>query len=44
MYTSGSTGRPKGVMLTHAQIMAGASIVSTSLEITERDRILAALP
>lgn len=44
MYTSGSTGRPKGVMLTHAQILAGAAIVSDYLEITESDRILAALP
>jgi acyl-CoA ligase (AMP-forming) (exosortase A-associated) len=44
LYTSGSTGKPKGVMLSHAQIMAGASIVSAYLEITEKDRILAALP
>jgi acyl-CoA ligase (AMP-forming) (exosortase A-associated) len=44
LYTSGSTGRPKGVMLSHAQIMAGASIVSTYLQITERERILAVLP
>jgi acyl-CoA ligase (AMP-forming) (exosortase A-associated) len=44
LYTSGSTGRPKGVMLTHAQIRAGSSIVSTYLEITEADRILAVLP
>jgi acyl-CoA ligase (AMP-forming) (exosortase A-associated) len=44
LYTSGSTGRPKGVMLTHAQIMAGASIVSTYLGITSADRILAILP
>ncbi|MCI0417942.1 MAG: acyl-CoA ligase (AMP-forming), exosortase A system-associated [Acidobacteria bacterium] len=44
LYTSGSTGKPKGVMLTHAQIMAGASIVSTYLEITEAERILAVLP
>ena len=44
LYTSGSTGRPKGVMLTHAQIMAGASIVSTYLGITGADRILAILP
>ena len=44
LYTSGSTGRPKGVMLTHAQILAGASIVSTYLQITERERILAVLP
>ncbi|MGE0823678.1 MAG: acyl-CoA ligase (AMP-forming), exosortase A system-associated [Candidatus Binatia bacterium] len=44
LYTSGSTGKPKGVMLSHAQVMAGASIVSTYLEITERERILAILP
>jgi acyl-CoA ligase (AMP-forming) (exosortase A-associated) len=44
LYTSGSTGKPKGVMLTHAQVMAGASIVSTYLGITEQDRILAVLP
>jgi acyl-CoA ligase (AMP-forming) (exosortase A-associated) len=44
LYTSGSTGKPKGVMLSHAQVIAGASIVSTYLEITEADRILAVLP
>ena len=44
LYTSGSTGKPKGVMLSHAQVMAGSSIVSTYLEITESDRILAVLP
>ena len=44
LYTSGSTGKPKGVMLSHAQIMAGSSIVSAYLEITEADRILAILP
>ena len=44
LYTSGSTGKPKGVMLSHAQIMAGASIVSTYLEITDQERILAILP
>ena len=44
IYTSGSTGRPKGVMLSHAQVMAGSSIVSTYLEITGADRILAVLP
>ena len=44
LYTSGSTGKPKGVMLTHAQIIAGASIVSDYLEITDKDRILAVLP
>lgn len=44
LYTSGSTGKPKGVMLSHANIMAGASIVSTYLSITASDRILAVLP
>lgn len=44
MYTSGSTGKPKGVMLSHAQILAGTSIVSAYLEITADDRILAVLP
>ena len=44
LYTSGSTGKPKGVMLTHAQIIAGSSIVSTYLEISESERILAILP
>ena len=44
LYTSGSTGKPKGVMLSHANVMAGASIVSTYLGITQSDRILAALP
>jgi acyl-CoA ligase (AMP-forming) (exosortase A-associated) len=44
LYTSGSTGRPKGVMLTHTQMMAGASIVSAYLRITENERILAVLP
>lgn len=44
LYTSGSTGKPKGVMLSHAQIMAGSTIVSTYLGITAEERILAVLP
>jgi len=44
LYTSGSTGKPKGVMLTHSQVMAGSSIVSTYLEITDSERILSILP
>jgi len=44
LYTSGSTGKPKGVMLSHANVMSGATIVSSYLEITDRDRILAVLP
>lgn len=44
LYTSGSTGKPKGVMLSHANVMAGATIVSTYLGINSNDRILAVLP
>ena len=44
LYTSGSTGKPKGVMLSHANVMAGSTIVSTYLGITEHERILAVLP
>lgn len=44
LYTSGSTGKPKGVMLSHANVIAGASIVSAYLGISDSDRILAALP
>ena len=44
LYTSGSTGKPKGVMLSHANIIAGASIVSSYLGITALDRILSVLP
>ena len=44
LYTSGSTGRPKGVMLSHANVLAGAEIVADYLSISERDRLLAALP
>ena len=44
LYTSGSTGKPKGVMLSHANVVAGSSIVSDYLAITQTDRILAVLP
>lgn len=44
LYTSGSTGKPKGVMLSHGNLIAGASIVSTYLELQSSDRILAVLP
>lgn len=44
LYTSGSTGKPKGVMLSHANVIAGASIVSEYLSITDQDRLLGALP
>jgi acyl-CoA ligase (AMP-forming) (exosortase A-associated) len=44
LYTSGSTGKPKGVMLSHANVMAGSTIVSTYLGVTSVERILAVLP
>ncbi len=44
LYTSGSTGKPKGVMLSHANVIAGSTIVSTYLGISSTERILAVLP
>ena len=44
LYTSGSTGKPKGVMLSHANLLAGAMIVSTYLDIAGSDRLLGVLP
>ena len=43
-YTSGSTGRPKGVVLSHRNLLVGAESVSTYLENTADDVLLAALP
>ncbi|MBU8921167.1 MAG: AMP-binding protein [Bacteroidales bacterium] len=44
IYTSGSTGNPKGVMLTHLNMVAASTSVSTYLENTENDRIINVLP
>ncbi|HWS31477.1 MAG TPA: acyl-CoA ligase (AMP-forming), exosortase A system-associated [Actinoplanes sp.] len=44
LYTSGSTGRPKGVVLSHRNLLAGAESVSSYLELTDSDVVLAALP
>ena len=44
LYTSGSTGKPKGVVLSHKNIVTGAKSVSSYLENTASDRILAVLP
>ncbi|HID76283.1 MAG TPA: AMP-dependent synthetase [Planctomycetaceae bacterium] len=44
IYTSGSTGHPKGVMLTHANMVAAATSITTYLENTPEDIILNVLP
>jgi len=44
VYTSGSTGRPKGVMLTHLNMVAAATSITTYLENTPEDVILNVLP
>ncbi len=44
VYTSGSTGFPKGVMMTHQNVVAAATSITTYLENTPEDVILNALP
>ena len=44
LYTSGSTGKPKGVVLSHRNIVAGAESVSSYLNNTSTDKLLAVLP
>jgi acyl-CoA ligase (AMP-forming) (exosortase A-associated) len=44
LYTSGSTGKPKGVMLSHRNLVAGASSVAAYLDNNAEDTLLAALP
>ncbi|HML14232.1 MAG TPA: AMP-binding protein [Xanthobacteraceae bacterium] len=44
VYTSGSTGFPKGVMMTHQNVVAAATSITTYLENTADDVILNVLP
>ncbi|MEH6648939.1 MAG: acyl-CoA ligase (AMP-forming), exosortase A system-associated [Motiliproteus sp.] len=44
LYTSGSTGKPKGVVLSHRNLMVGASSVSSYIGNHDQDHILALLP
>lgn len=44
IYTSGSTGEPKGVMLTHRNMLAAATSITTYLENVEDDILLGVLP
>ncbi|MBX6424388.1 MAG: AMP-binding protein [Variibacter sp.] len=44
IYTSGSTGFPKGVMMTHENVVAAATSITTYLENTPDDIVLNVLP
>src|SRR5262249_61584321 len=44
IYTSGSTGFPKGVMMTHQNVVAAATSITTYLANTSDDVILNVLP
>jgi long-chain acyl-CoA synthetase len=44
LYTSGTTGRPKGAMLAHCNIIHSAMIYEACMELTSRDRSIAAVP
>ena len=44
LYTSGSTGKPKGVILSHRNMVTGATSVAEYLGNTAKDRLLCVLP
>jgi long-chain acyl-CoA synthetase len=44
LYTSGTTGRPKGAMLAHCNIIHSSMVFASSMELTSRDRSVAAVP
>ncbi len=44
LHTSGTTARPKMVPLTHANLLASASHIAATLQLTENDRCLNVMP
>lgn len=44
IYTSGTTGKPKGCLLTHGNVIANATQISSWLNFTEADRLLTMMP
>ena len=44
VFTSGTTGEPKGAMLSHGNLLACATTMTTVISFGERDRLLSVLP